>query len=177
MKIMRICVAVLAALVLSLGGLYAQPKAAGCIFSTSRLGVTYEHSMEKGNFLSVDLSLDTDDVIWKRADHPGVTASFVWNMVFAEKDSAYGNRISFFAGPGLMAGYVTDYGSKAGIAFGLKGCIGVECRFRRPFILSATLSPTIGTHMTSKDGNTMMKLYRCGLIETIIPNIGIKYAF
>ena len=154
---MRIYVAVLAALVLSLGGLYAQPKAAGCIFSTSGLGVTYEHSMEKGNFLSADLSLDTDDVIWKRADRPGVTASFVWNMVFAEKDSAYGN--------------------KAGIAFGLKGCIGVECRFRRPFILSATLSPTIGTHMTSKDGNTMMKLYRCGLIETIIPNIGIKYAF
>lgn len=161
----------------SLGVVDAQTKALGCIFSTNGLGISYEHSMETKSFMSVSLSLDTDDLMWERADYPGVSASFVWNIIFAEKVSAYGNRISFFAGPGLMTGYVTDLDRQGGFAFGLEGRIGVECRFRRPFILTASVSPVLGTHVTSRTGNLFLKLYKTGLIETIVPEIGIKYAF
>jgi hypothetical protein len=98
-------------------------------------------------------------------------------MVFAEKTSQYGNRISFFAGPGIMAGYVTDFKNTPGAAFGLKGRIGVECRFKRSVSLSASLSPTIGCHITSSGENIKMLLYKSGLLQTVIPEIGLKYAF
>jgi hypothetical protein len=115
--------------------------------------------------------------MWLRASHPGASASLIWNMVFAEKSSSLGNRISFFAGPGIMVGYVTDMNDIAGGAFGLKGRVGVECSFKRKVTLSASLSPILGCHITSQNAEVKMKLYKSGLIQAIIPEIGIKYTF
>lgn len=165
------------ALIMNLTVLNAQPRSIGAVFSTSGLGVQYDHCVESGNYFSVDIMMDTDNLIWENVEHPGVAASFTWNIIFAEKTSSYGNRVSFFAGPGIMAGYVTDLSSKAGFAFGMKGRIGIECRFKRPFILSACIAPTLGIHLTSEIDHVSMKIYKSGLAETIAPQIGIKYAF
>lgn len=165
------------ALFLAQSTLDAQSKAIGVDFSISSIGLSYEHYVESGSFLTFDMYLDTDDLMWLRASHPGASASLIWNMVFAEKNSSLGNRISFFAGPGIMVGYVTDMNDIAGCAFGLKGRVGVECTFKRPVTLSASLSPLLGCHITSQNAEVKMKLYKSGLIQTIIPEIGIKYTF
>ena len=165
------------ALFLAQSTLDAQSKAIGVDFSISSIGLSYEHYVESGSFLTFDMYLDTDDLMWLRASHPGASASLIWNMVFAEKNSSLGNRISFFAGPGIMVGYVTDMNDIAGCAFGLKGRVGVECSFKRPVTLSASLSPLLGCHITSQNAEVKMKLYKSGLIQTIIPEIGIKYTF
>ena len=162
---------------LSLSVLSAQPKAVGAEFSANGLGLSYEHRVESDNFISLHLWMEADDYIWLRADHPGASLSLSWNMVFAEKTSPYGNRITFFAGPGIIAGYVTDFKNTPGAAFGLKGRIGVECRFKRSVTLSASLSPIIGCHITSSGENIKMLLYKSGLLQTVIPEIGLKYAF
>ena len=165
------------AFLLSAGILCAQKKAVGLSFALADVGLSYEHQVETGSFLGFDLKIDTGDYMWNRASHVGVSADLIWNMVFAEKTSSLGNKVIFFAGPGVMAGYVTDLKVLAGPAFGLKGRVGVECRFKRPIVLSASLSPVLGSHITYQDGEVKMKLYRRGLIQTFIPEIGIKYAF
>lgn len=165
------------ALFLAQSTVNAQSKAIGVDFSVSSIGLSYEHYVESGSFLTFDMYLDTDDLMWLRASHPGASASLIWNMVFAEKNSSLGNRISFFAGPGIMVGYVTDMNDIAGCAFGLKGRVGVECSFKRPVTLSASLSPLLGCHITSQNAEVKMKLYKSGLIQAIIPEIGIKYTF
>lgn len=164
-------------MLLSLSTLSAGPKAAGTVFSATCVGLSYEHSVEEGNFISLNLNLDIDDIMWMRAVKPGGDISVIWNIVFAEKESESGNRISFFAGPGIMAGWVTDFKDVAGAAFGLKGRIGVECSFKRPVTLSASLSPILGCHITSDSSELKMRLYKSGLLQMIIPEIGIKYTF
>ncbi len=166
-----------AVLILSLGVSYAQTKAVGASFSIMGAGLSYEHYIETDEFISLDLYLDADDFMWLRADHPGASLSLSWNMVFAEKTSDYGNKVTFFAGPGIMAGYVTDLNNIPGAAFGLKGRLGMECRFKRPVTLSASFSPVIGCHITSSNADIRMRLYKSGLLQLIIPEIGIKYSF
>ena len=124
------------ALFLAQSTMNAQSKAIGVDFSVSSIGLSYEHYVESGSFLTFDMYLDTDDLMWLRASHPGASASLIWNMVFAEKNSSLGNRISFFAGPGIMVGYVTDMNDIAGCAFGLKGRVGGECEFSRNILIS-----------------------------------------
>lgn len=176
MRFFRILVMGLA-LCLAQSTMNAQSKAIGVDFSITGVGISYEHYAESGSFLTLDLYLDTDDLMWLRASHPGASASLIWNMVFAEKSSSLGNRISFFAGPGIMVGYVTDMNDIAGGAFGLKGRVGVECSFKRQVTLSASLSPILGCHITSQNAEIKMKLYKSGLLQTVIPEIGIKYTF
>ena len=137
MKVVKILIASAAAFSMSLGVMNAQKKAAGLTFSLAGVGLSYEHYVESDSFITLDLCAETDDYMWMRASHLGVTADLVWNMVFAERTSTLGNNVSFFAGPGVMAGYVTDLKDVAGPAFGLKGRIGMECRFKRPITLSA----------------------------------------
>lgn len=168
---------VIAGLILSLGTLSAQPKSVGLALSLTGAGLTYEHSVEYDNFISVDLAIDTDDFMWSRSEYPGGRLSLVWNLVFAERTSQYGNKISFFAGPGVMAGYVTDLNNTSGGVFGMKGRIGMECTFKRSIIVSASLSPALGCHITSSNEEVRMRLYKSGLIQSIVPEIGIKYAF
>lgn len=177
MRVFKILVVISTAFLLSMSTMNAQKKAVGCSFAFSGLGFSYEHYIESDNFIAIDLNLDTDDYMWNRAPYAGVSADLVWNMVFAEKTTSYGNQLSFYAGPGVMLGYVTDLKDVPGLAFGLKGRVGVECRFKRPIMISASLSPVLGSHLTYNEGDLSMKLYRSGLMHIIVPEIGVKYAF
>jgi len=91
--------------------------------------------------------------------------------------SANGNPISFFAGPGAAIGVVSDYHQERGLFFGLKGRIGLECFFSRKVSISVSINPILGTHMVIKDDAVQMKYYKYGLLSSILPEIGIKYAF
>ena len=64
-----------------------------------------------------------------------------------------------------------------GYFFGLKGRIGAECGFNRNISLSVTLNPVFGSHLILMEEHIEMKYYKNGLINTILPEIGIKYTF
>ncbi len=172
---LKICILILCTFFLSEA--HAREKALGATFSYAGIGLVYEHRIDDGSFMDVQLRMETSSMFSGRSNFPGGTASFTWNMIFAEKESREGNKIIFFAGPGAIAGFAGDLGSTGGIMVGLKGRVGGECTFKRNVSISISISPVIGVH-TGRTGSMMnMLLYKTGLLYGIMPEVGIKYAF
>lgn len=159
------------------GDLCAQPKAISTIWSFSGIGLGYEHHMADSNFIQAEIKTELTEVFINRKGRVGATASFTWNMVFAQLVSGNGNTVRFFAGPGAIAGMAVDRKTSAGCTFGIKGRIGAECTFDRHICLSAGIAPVLGMHTSMKNDVFNMRLYRNGLIYSLLPEVSIKYAF
>ena len=156
----------------------AQPKSVGAAFSFTGLSLTYEHDFHLyGAFLEIAMKAEMSEHILERSGHPGISAGVVWNILIRQWTSSEGNALRFFAGPGVAAGYTTEYKSVDGIFFGLKGRMGCECEFKRNMLISMSISPIIGSHVTMPQGDLSMKYYKNGLIYSLVPEIGIKYRF
>lgn len=160
-----------------LGEIHAQKRTLGATFSYAGCGISYERQVNDDTFYEIQLRSETAHMFSSLTDKPGITGSVTWNIVFHECTSSNGNKIRFFAGPGLTAGIADDLLYEKGLLFGLKGRIGAECFFSRRIALSASLSPVLGAHITMRDGMPCMRLYTSGLIYSIIPEIGIRYTF
>ena len=159
------------------GDLCAQPKAISTIWSFSGIGLGYEHHMADNSFIQAEIKSELTEVFVNRKGRVGATASFTWNLVFAQLMSGNGNTVRFFAGPGAIAGMAADRKTSAGCTFGIKGRIGAECTFDRHICLSAGIAPVLGMHTSMKDDVFNMRLYRNGLIYGLLPEVSIKYAF
>lgn len=158
--------------------LNAQPKAFGMSFSFNNIGITYEHFGSEGNFTEFALNAKFSEMFLGRQKSHGGDASFTWNMKIGEFISSEGNPVTFFAGPGAVAGWGADFKKIPGIYVGIKGRIGAECSFsRRRVTISAYAAPVLGAHITESDDSIKMDYYRNGLIYSLIPEIGIKYRF
>lgn len=168
---------VIAVLILFMGTANAQSKSVGCTFCFAGTGITYEYDMGKGSFVELQLRAETSSMFIYDRPLPGLSASFTWNMIFASMKSRNGNTINLFAGPGLAAGAVEDMKAARGLFFGLKGRIGGECEFQRKVNISICLSPVIGAHFRKREGMMTMLPYRFGLLNSIMPEVGVKYAF
>lgn len=172
-KLTIMIMAVFSAMTLS----YAQPKSIGTLYSFSGLGFCYEHVLNDECFISADIRAEMGEVFMNRTDMPGISASVTGNFILATWPSGNGNKINFFAGPGVVMGTASDYHVERGYFFGLKGRTGVECLFDRNISISASLNPIFGSHMVIMDDSVQMKHYKNGLINAILPEIGIKYLF
>lgn len=160
-----------------LSEIHAQKRTLGATFSYAGCGIAYERQVNDETFYEVQLRAETAHMFSSLASNPGITGSFTWNMIFAESVSRNGNSISFFAGPGVIAGITDGIPLRKGLLFGLKGRIGGECVFSRNVALSASLSPVLGAHVTMIDGMPCMGLYINGLMCSLMPEVGIKYSF
>lgn len=159
------------------GDLCAQPKAISTIWSFNGIGLGYEHHMADNSFIQAEIKSELTEVFVNRKGRVGATASFTWNLVFAQLMSGNGNTVRFYAGPGAIAGMAADRKTSAGCTFGIKGRIGAECTFDRHICLSAGIAPVLGMHTSMKDDVFNMRLYRNGLIYGLLPEVSIKYAF
>ncbi len=174
-KISIICIISICTLFLDI--IQAQPKSFGPTFSYAGVGIVYEHDIDDRSFAEIQIRMETSSMYTKRENGAGASASFTWNMVFAEMEARDGNIINFFAGPGVMAGLTGDIMNRRGLMLGLKGRIGGECSFRRNVTVSLSISPVIGLHLGVREGMLSMLLYRTGLLYSIMPEVGVKYAF
>ena len=156
---------------------YAQPKALGGTFSLSGLGIMYEHTLNDECFVDIDLRAEMGEVFMNKTDIPGVSASFSCNFIIRKWTSRYGTEIKAIAGPGIALGMAHDLGKDLGCFIGLKGRAGIECCFDRNIAVSVCVNPTLGSHLSISDNAVKMEYYRNGLINTILPEIGIKYMF
>lgn len=159
------------------GKIHAQTKAITSIWSFNALGIGYEHYIDDSSFIQTDLRAEMTEVFVNRKAKAGATASFTWNIIFAETTSANTNVISFYAGLGAIVGFANDVKSSIGGVFGFKGRLGVECSFKRHIAVSACLAPTIGMHVSRKNDVVNMRVYRNGLLYGLLPEVGIKYEF
>ena len=177
-SIPRLLLTVLTALLMSHAVSSAQPKSFGATFSFTGFALSYEHGLsDSGSFIEASVKAETSDIFIYRTSVPGVSASLTWNFPLKEWVSGEGNRLTFFAGPGLTAGCSNDYNNPYGVFFGLKGRIGVECNFARNVVISACFTPVIGSHIVFHSDYLSMKHYKNGLLYSLIPEIGIKYRF
>lgn len=168
----------LAAFTLLPVSLCAQPKSIGAYFSFHETAVCYEHGVDDDNsFMEIALRAECSELYIGRARYPGVSASATWNIVIGKWQSSEGSAVSLFAGPGAILGYARDFNTPYGLFFGIRGKIGVEYRFIRNICLSASISPSLCSHIRSEDGHRSMRYYRNGLIYGLVPGVGIKYIF
>lgn len=165
-------------LTMPLSQLYGQPKSFGATFSFSGFALSYEHALDRYNsFVEASLKAETAELFLYRTVFPGISGSVTWNIPVKEWISSDGNRLVFFAGPGLVSGYGQDYKMPAGMFFGLKGRVGIECNFSRNVIISAFLSPILGSHIEFHRDHLIMRNYRNGIIWALSPEVGVKYRF
>ena len=108
------------------GDLCAQPKAISTIWSFNGIGLGYEHHMADNSFIQAEIKSELTEVFVNRKGRVGATASFTWNLVFAQLMSGNGNTVRFYAGPGAIAGMAADRKTSAGCIFGIKG--SAPCR-------------------------------------------------
>ena len=155
----------------------AQPKTISSIWSFNGIGLGYEHTMDDRSFIQAEMRSELTEVFINRKGRVGATASFTWNIVFAQRVSANGNTVRFYAGPGAIAGMAPDRKASSGGIFGIKGRVGAECTFDRHVSLSAGFAPVIGMHTSIRNDVINMRLYRNGLIYGLMPEVSIKYAF
>ena len=177
-SILKLLLVVVSALFMSQAISSAQQKSLGATFSFTGFAVSYEHELSKtGSFIEVSVKAETSEIFLYRTVVPGISGSITWNFPLKEWESAEGNKLTCFAGPGLTIGCGNDYNLPYGAFFGLKGRIGVECNFTRNVVISACLSPIIGSHIVFYKDHLTMRPYKNGLIYSLLPEIGIKYIF
>lgn len=155
----------------------AQNRAVGTSYSYAGIALTYEQPLSDETFMDLQLRAEAFEVFNSKAPYPGMSASMTWNMYFADLQSGNGNYIRFFAGPGIIAGYMPDMRTPYGAVFGLKGRVGGECLFDRNIAISMSLSPVLGAHVTMREGMPHMKFFLNGLRYGLMPEVGIKYLF
>ena len=155
----------------------AQPKSISSVWSFNGIGLGYEHKIDDNSFMEAEFRAEMTEIFIYMKDQAGATASFTWNTVFARHESRNGHTVSWFTGPGAIAGFASDYKADTGGIFGLRYRVGAECVFDRKISLSACLAPTVGMHVSVRNNVVHMRLYRHGLIYGFLLEIGIKYMF
>lgn len=156
---------------------HAQPKSIGTSYSFGGAGIVYEHTLSHDSFAGLSLKAETAEMFMGRTGHPGISASFTWNLILKEWTSSDGNRLNLFAGPGLALGWAKDIRKGDGAVIGLTGRLGMECSFKRKVLISISISPIIGTHAEFLDDSIRMTHYLNGLASSSLPEIGIRYVF
>ena len=155
----------------------AQPKAIGTTYSLSGLSIMYEHNVGEGCFIDADLRTEMGEVFRNVTGIPGISTSLSCNFILNEWKSHNGTEICAFAGPGMTVGIANDLHKDRGYFFGLKGRAGIECSFDRGVAVSVCLNPVLGSHLVIRDEYLEMTYYRNGLLNAVLPEIGIKYTF
>ena len=162
---------------------YAQERSIGTSGSFSGIGLTYDHQVKETAFVHDGAQLEMTETFIGRARVPGGSVSFTWNDILGSTTSRNGNRISFFAGAGAAAGYCKDFRVKRkeqvryGSFFGLKGRAGVRIEYDRNINITAAIAPVLGMHLFRKEETVMMRYYRYGLLQTLMPELTISYRF
>lgn len=166
------------------GSINAQKNTVGTLWGLSEIGISYGRVIKENTFLLTGIHLETGEAFAGRTKMPGAAASFTWNTIFARKESGNGNEIRFFAGPGAAVGYCKDIRLQKsehgllGAYFGLKGRLGMEIIYDRKININICVAPVLGLHIArDMSGNLLARYYRYGLLQTIMPEIGICYRF
>lgn len=179
MSMKKIYMTIVAVMIAAFGNswIHAQPKSIGGTYSFNGISAVYEHWNGTDSFIEFKIKADFAEIFLNRDVLPGGLASATWNLTVWETRSSNDNIIRAYAGPGIIAGWGSEYNDRSGIIFGFKGSVGIECSFTRGISISLGISPTVGAHLRIMDEYLKMNYYKAGLIYSLLPEIGIKYDF
>lgn len=156
---------------------YAQKNTLGTSWSFSGIGLTYERNVSEEAFAQISVQTEMAETFLGKVLHPGISAAFTWNLIFAQLESRNGIPLRFYAGPGIAAGINHDMKTSPGLFFGLKGRVGMQCIYDRKINISVSLAPVLGLHVSEDEENVTTRAYRNGLMQILMPEFGISYRF
>lgn len=154
-------------------------NAIGYISSPKYVGISYSLT-NKNSQVSNNLSLNLDlmNVLKGESDHPGLRLCYNQTRPFENWDTKSGTIISFYAGPGASVGYVMDYDEDFGWFIALSGTCGFDFKFIKPINIRIGIMGEFGIQCVNQgENNTKIKLYKNGIIRSVIPEISISYRF
>ena len=168
----------------------AQEVSAGVYNSVRGIGASV--SIPSGEFDASSLTLFADiyGIPSGRTKIPGVKFNYTRQFVF--RTIEYENTLfSFYAGPGVSAGYVFDHENGAfsdydkpllmnqGFMAALSGSAGCLFTFSRRVVLDLFWTVEGGIHIRRDEtlGNIDLRLYRNGLTQAWMPQLAIRAFF
>jgi len=147
-----------------------------------------EYDKDGAAFSSFVLYADIYGLPLGRTEHPGIKGNFSRNL-FIDDVKVDKAKLSFYAGPGITAGYVQDgersvishehLANNPGLVFALSGSAGCLFTFDRHLSLDLSFQLEVGFHirkdeyMDQKD----LTLYSNGVSRAWIPQLLILYRF
>lgn len=148
-----------------------KPMEMGVRGGVQGLGITYSFALDKGNnFHSISAFLDYQDVALRHRSKPGVFLRYDYHFSLLNC-----NRWLLYAGPGAMAGYVSDRAQPHGIVLGLAGNFGAKYLFDKQLSLGISFHPVVGFQFNRVDGHIQQNIYESGLWRAVLPEISIGY--
>ena len=152
----------------------AQPKAIGGRLGFYGLEASYEHTVNRTQFIETDLGLDFGVA---GSGKGGARFTGTYNFIWACPDWTSMGTWALYAGPGLTVGYVEDIVrykiadetvgvNDYGFMLALAAQVGIEYRFDFPVQLALDLRPCFGVHIN--DGKLKDHLLILLLISHVI---------
>ena len=173
----------------------AQPKAIGGRLGFYGLEASYEHTINRTQFIEADFGLDFGVT---GSGKGGARLTGTYNFIWACPDWTSMGTWAIYAGPGVTLGYVEDnvrytIGNETagfngyGFMFALAAQVGIEYRFDFPVQLALDLRPSFGVHTNDgkvKDPETGITVeygkktgfYENG-VKGFLPTLSVRYCF
>ena len=173
----------------------AQPRAVGVRFGVTGIEASYEHNINKLQFVEGNMGIDYGN---KVNGMPGIKAEGTYNFIWARPAWTNKGSWAIYSGPGAAIGYVNDeihfkageeviHFEDYGFMLSLSVQVGLEYTFWFPLQLSVDLRPMIGMHInggdyTTRTGvempgyGTKIGFYDNGLMG-FVPTIAVRYRF
>lgn len=159
---------------------FAQPRSIGTLVGATGAKVSYQHSLNADQFISIDAGVDLG---YNASGHLGAKVTGAYNFIWARPKWTTKGSWNIYAGPGISAGWVEDRGVikigeerantfSKGFMIAAVGQVGIEYNFSFPLQLSLEVRPSIGIHMIEKS----ISFYDNGFLG-FIPALGIRYNF
>ena len=83
----------------------AQPRAAGIRIGATGLDASYQHTINKSQFIGADLGLDFG---YNANGYSGVKATAIYNFIWARPAWTEKGSWGIYSGPGISLGFVND---------------------------------------------------------------------
>ncbi len=147
--------------------------ALGGIQSPRGAGLSAEFVRDASSFRSLALTADLIDILDGQASTPGIKLTYHFNLVM--KDWCEG-KYAFYAGPGLMAGYVRDLDHHLGFAGGVSGDAGFRALCLKGISVSVEWQADFALQFKNRY-RPDISLYGAGYTRSYLPYVRIQYRF
>ena len=175
---------------------YAQPRSAGLRLGITGVEASYQHTMQKNQFIEGEFGLDYG---YNMSGAPGIKATGIYNFIWAHPAWTNKGKWALYAGPGASMGWVHDQShikigneivpfENSGFMLGFCAQVGLEYTFWFPLQISLDIRPTIAMHVNSSHSYTNpitgkderysphVGFYDNGLLG-LAPHISVRYRF
>lgn len=149
-------------------GLASSPRGIGLALMTQK---------SPAYFNSYSLVADLNGVLSGKRPFPGLKGTYVYDVILKEFTVENDVSACFYAGPGLVAGYVRDTDKPFGVVSGLAGNTGVRFDFKRGVSILAECQADIAVYLSRNQryGNIDLTLYNAGVVRSFYPHIKIMF--